>query len=294
MWRSILFMPVLEERFLARAAERGADAIALDLEASIVAARKDEARTALAPAVERLRAAGQDVLVRINQPWRPMLKDLEFAVVPGVAAIVVPTCRSAEEVRVLDACIGELEAERDMPLGGVRLALTIETARGVRDADEILRASGRASWVGFGIGDYLADMQATPSAELQTATALAVAEAARAAGLTPLVVPEGLDNLDDLERFESRAALGRHLGSEGGFAVHPGQVACLNRVFTPGSEEVSLAQRIVDAAREAERGGIGVVRVDGRMVEGPIVTRAERLLERARRVRSPREGLSSR
>ena len=114
MWRSLLFMPVLEERFLARAAERGADAIVLDLEASIAATRKDEARAALAPAVERLRSAGQDVLVRINQPWRPMLKDLEFAVQPGVAAIVIPVCESAEHIRVVDNCIGELETERSI------------------------------------------------------------------------------------------------------------------------------------------------------------------------------------
>ena len=90
MWRSLLFMPVLEERFLAKAAERGADAVVLDLEASIVAARKDEARAALAPAVERLHAAGQDVLVRINMPWRPALKDLEFAVRPASGPLRCP------------------------------------------------------------------------------------------------------------------------------------------------------------------------------------------------------------
>ncbi len=284
MWRSLLFIPVLEERFFAKAGERGADAIVLDLEASIVAARKDEARAALPPAIERLAAAGPDVLVRINQPWRPMLKDLEHAVQPGTAAIVLPVCSSAEHIRVVDACIGELEAARGLPHGSVRLVPLIESARGVRDADAILRASGRAVAVGFGIEDYLADMAAPPSVELQTMTALALAEAARAAGLVPLIVPETLGNLEDLDTFEAAARRGRQIGSEGGFAVHPGQVERLNRVFTPSAEEVAAAGRIVAAAREAERAGRGVVRLGDRMIDGPIIVRAERLLARAGRL----------
>ena len=268
MWRSLLFMPVLEERFLAKAAERGADAVVLDLEASIVAARKDEARAALAPAVERLHAAGQDVLVRINMPWRPALKDLEFAVRPGVGALALPGCESAEHVLAVDACVGELEAER-----------------GVRDADAILRATGRIACVGFGIEDYLAILGAPPSVDLQTTTGLAVAEAARAAGVVPLIVPETLGNLEDLDAFEAAAERGRRMGSEGGFAAHPGQVAHLNKVFTPSDEEVAIAERIVDAAREAERAGLGAVRHEGGMIDGPIIVRSERLLERARRYR---------
>lgn len=285
MWRSLLFMPVLEERFLAKAAERGADAVVLDLEASIVAARKDEARAALAPAVERLHAAGQDVLVRINMPWRPALKDLEFAVRPGVRALALPGCESAAHVLAVDACVGELEAERGLPHGGIRLVPLIESPRGVRDADAILRATGRIACVGFGIEDYLAILGAPPSVDLQTMTGLAVAEAARAAGVVPLIVPETLGNLEDMDSFEAAAERGRRMGSEGGFAAHPGQVERLNKVFTPSDEEVATAERIVATAREAERAGLGAVRHEGGMIDGPIIVRSERLLERARRYR---------
>ena len=90
MWRSVLFVPVLQERFLAKAAERGADAIVLDLEASIIAERKAEARQALPAAIDRLVGERQDVLVRINMLWRPALADLEFAIRAGVKAIVLP------------------------------------------------------------------------------------------------------------------------------------------------------------------------------------------------------------
>ncbi len=283
MWRSLLFMPVLEERFLAKASERGADAVVLDLEASIVPARKHEARAALAPAVERLRGRGPDILVRINMPWRAALKDLEFAVRPGVKAIAMAGCETVAYVEAVDACIGELEAEHGLRPGSVRMVPVIETPRGVRDADDILQAADRIACVGFGIEDYLAVMQAPPSIELQTMTGLRVAEAARAAGVTPLIVPETLGNLSDLDAFEKAAERGLQMGSEGGFAAHPGQVERLNRVFTPSAEELDTARRIVAAAREAERAGIGVVRLDGRMIDGPIIVRSERLVERARR-----------
>ena len=285
MWRSLLFMPVLEERFLAKAAERGADAIVLDLEASIAAHRKDEARAALPSAIERLHAAGQDILVRINMLWRPALKDLEYAVRKGVKAIAVPLCEAPEHVKAIDACIGELETERSLPQGSVRIVPIIETARGVRDADSILRASDRAVCVGFGIDDYLTDMQALPSTELLSMTALSMAEAARAAGVVPLIVPESLTNLTDLDAFEAAAVRGRQMGSEGGFAAHPGQIERLNKVFTPSDEELAAAERLIAAARQGERAGKGAVRHEGRMIELPIVLRAERLLKRARRLR---------
>lgn len=285
MWRSILFMPVLEERFIAKAHTRGADAIALDLEASIVADRKDEAREALPSAITQLKGQGLDVVVRINMLWRPALKDLEFAVREGLNAIAIPSCQSAEQVTAIDNCIGELEVERGLSHGSVRMIPIIENARGVRDADGILRASTRNVCLGFGTEDYIADMRATLSKELLTITSVALAEAARAADVIPLVIPESLGNLSDLDEFEAAAARGRQMGSEGGFCAHPGQVERLNKVFTPSETELAEARRIVAAAEEAERKGLGAVRLDDRMIDGPIIVRAQRLIDRAERYR---------
>lgn len=281
MWRSILFIPVLEERFLAKAADRGADAIVLDLEASIAPARKAEARDALPAAIERLAAQGQDVLVRINMLWRAAFLDLEQAVQPGLSAVVVPGCESAAQMQAVDAVIGELEALRARPSGEVKIVPIIETARGVRDVDSILRASDRIAAVGFGIEDYLADMGAEPSADLLTSTSLALAQATRAADAVPLIVPESLANINDADTFEAAAERGRLMGSEGGFAVHPGQVERLNRVFTPDATALAHAQRVVDAAEQADAKGLGVITLDGRMIDLPIVIRARRLLARA-------------
>lgn len=281
MWRSLLFMPVLEERFLAKASQRGADAIVLDLEASIAASRKDEARNALPAAIERINAQGLDVLVRINPLWWPALKDLDCAVLKGLTAIVLPTCSSTEQIKTVDYCIGELEVERGLPVNGIGIIPLIETARGVRDADDILRASQRTIGVTFGAEDYIADMRGTVSTELLTITSVGLAEAARAAGVTPFIVPESLGNLTDLDAFEQAARRGQQMGSEGGFCVHPGQVERLNKVFTPSDEELNQAKRIIAAAKAAEEQGLGAVRLDDRMIDGPIIVRAQRLVERA-------------
>lgn len=278
MWRSVLFIPVLQEKFLAKAATRGADAIVLDLEASIAADRKTEARRALPAAVDLLTGQGQTVMVRVNMLWRPALADLEVAAYPGVQAIVLPDCKTATEVKAVDAVLTELEAEQGLdPIGLIPL---IESAEGIVNAPQIALAAPRIAAMSFGIEDYLADMEAAADPDLLTSTARIVAHAARAAGKPPLVVPESLANLGDLEAFEAAAQRGRAMGSVGGFAVHPGQVAVLNKVFSPTPEELDWAARVVEAAAEADKQGLGAVRLEGRMIDLPIILRAEKLIAR--------------
>lgn len=126
-------------------------------------------------------------------------------------------------------------------------------------------------------------MRATLSTVLLTITSVALAEAARAAGVLPFIILESLANLSDLDAFEAAARRGRQMGSEGSFCVHLGQVERLNKVFTSSDEELAQAKRIIAAAKEAEQQGLGAVRLDDRMIDGPIIVRAERLVERAKR-----------
>lgn len=278
MWRSILFVPVLQERFLARAAQRGADAVVLDLEASIVEERKAEAREALPDAVRRLDDAGVTVLVRINMPWRAAFLDLEAVVQPGVRALLLAGCESPEYVAALDAVLSEIELDRGLPGGGIGLIPLLESARAVSRAEAIGAAAPRAIAMSFGIEDYVADMQASHGPDLIEPAAFTVIQAARACGLAPLVVPSSIAELDDLEAFEAAARRARDMGSEGGFAIHPRQVACLNRAFSPSPEALAEARRVVEAADRARADGLGAVRLDGRMIDLPIVNRARQLL----------------
>jgi len=150
MWRSLLFVPTLEERFVAKAAIRGADAIILDLEASIAATRKEEARQALPGAVARL-ASDVAVTVRINPLWFPAIRDLEACVIAGVQAIHIAQCDSAEHVRAVDAFVSELEAQRDLPLGGIRIIAMLESAVALTRVCDIALASPRLAGLTLGV-----------------------------------------------------------------------------------------------------------------------------------------------
>lgn len=281
MWRSVLFIPVLEERFIAKALERGADALVLDLEASIAPHRKAEAREALASVVGRLACQGTDLLVRINMCWRPALADVEVAAIEGVEALVLADCRHVAQVKAIDGVLTELEAERGLPAGAIGLLPILESAEGVLNGREIASASQRVRGLTLGIEDYVADLESTLDPPSIQHAAKQVVQMARASRVDPFVVPESLANLHDVDSFRAAAEAGRAMGSRGGFAVHPKQVEVLNQAFSPSSAELAQARRVVEAARDAEEAGLGAVQLDGRMIDLPIVKRAQQVLARA-------------
>ena len=277
MWRSLLFIPVLEERFVAKAADRGSDAIILDLEASIADARKAEARAALPAAVARL-APKVEVTVRINPLWLEAIRDLEACVVEGVTTLHLALCESAEQVGAIDGILSELEAERGLPVGGIKLIAMLESPGSVLRAESIARASSRMAGLTLGVEDYATAMGTSANDTLLRPAGAQVIQAARAAGVEPLVVPSSMADFRDFEALADAAGYARKLGASGGYAVHPGQVEVLNRVFRPTSEEIDWATRVLTAAAEAETAGQGVFQVDGQMIDLPLVTRAERLM----------------
>ncbi|MCA0956432.1 CoA ester lyase [Mameliella alba] len=280
MWRSGLFVPATEPRFLEKAAKRGAQAIVLDLEASVVPDRKAEARAAIAPAVEFLQGSGLDILVRINMGWRTPFLDIEAVAIEGVTALLVPDVRDDTILRAIDGYLSELEAERGRTAPPIFVVPLIESAEGVENAN-LICAAPRVRAIALGVEDFVADMGALLDRDLLDHTARRLVSAARAHDMASLVVPESLANLSDMDRFEAAVLRARAYGSEGGFAVHPRQVEVLNRGFAPSQEEISMARRIVEAAAQAESEGVGAFQLDGRMIDLPIVVRAERLLNRA-------------
>src|SRR5260221_2500122 len=126
-WRSLLFVPVLSERFLAKAHTRGADALILDLEDSIIPANKEAARRALAAAVPRVAQDGADVVVRINRPFELAVPDIAAAVMPGVAALMLPKVMGPEHVRLLAELVTMREEALGMTVGRTRFLALIES-----------------------------------------------------------------------------------------------------------------------------------------------------------------------
>ena len=168
VWRSLLFVPVTQRRFVVGAARRGADAIILDLEDSVAASEKERARTLVPEAAEIVSRGGADVVVRINRPLRLAVRDIEAAVGPRVLALALPKADSAEHVRLLAEVVDEVEAERGMAPGTTRLIAMVETAAAFFRLAEIASAHPRLCGLTLGAEDFATSAGITAEPEALT------------------------------------------------------------------------------------------------------------------------------
>ena len=279
MWRSLLFVPVLKERFIAKAANSGTDAVVLDLEASIADARKADARAALPEAVALL-ASKIDVTVRINPLWLEAIRDLEACMCEGISAIHLARCNGPEEVIAVDRLITELERDRGLTGPTPSLIAMLESPGAVENAQAIAQASPRMAGLTLGVEDYATEMGVTANDTLLRTAAFQVIQTAKAARLEPILVPTSIANYRDLEALEDAAQFARNLGATGGYAVHPAQIEVLNRVFAPTETERDWARRVLATSESAEKDGRGVFLLDGQMIDLPLITRAQKILKR--------------
>ena len=280
-WRSLLFVPANAERFIARAHERGADGVILDLEDAVPAEQKPTGRAMLRSSVASITRNGTAALVRVNHNLRHIGPDLEAAVLPGVAALVLPKVEDAGFVRDVADTVAELERERDLPPGGIRLVLQVETPGALFVLPSIAGAHPRVAAMTLGPEDYSAAMGGVPEPDTLLAPNYAVLCAARAAGILPLGFVGSIGAYSDIPAFAEMARRARRLGFRGAMVVHPSQVGPLNEAFAPTAEELDWARRVVTADAAARAEGRGAFPIDGKMVDAPVVRRAEEILSLA-------------
>ena len=279
-WRSMLFVPVTVPRFVASGADRGADAIILDLEDAVAPSEKDRARTLLKAAIPQVARRGADVLIRVNRPWRLLVRDLEAAVLPGVAALMLTKVDSPEHVLAAAEIVAELEAERALPPGRLRFVVLIETAAGFFRLPEIARAHPRIAGISLGTEDFTLSVGMQPDPEGLLYPKQHTVFAARAAGVLPLGFVGSIADFRDQEAFRAIVRRSRRLGFVGASCIHPLQVAVLNEEFAPSAAEVERAGRMLAAYAAALAAGTGAVQFEGAMIDVPVVERARAVLAR--------------
>jgi citrate lyase subunit beta/citryl-CoA lyase len=284
-WRSLLFVPVTVEKFVRTGADRGADGIILDLEDAVAPSQKDHARTLIANAIPEVARRGGDVLVRINRPWRLLVRDLEAAVVPGIAALVLTKVDSAEHVQSVAEIVAELEEERRLPAGGIKFVVLVETVAGFFRIEHIAKAHPRIVALSLGTEDFTADAGMLPDADGLLYPKQLTVFAARAAGILPMGFVGSIADFRDQAAFRAIVRRSRRLGFMGASAIHPMQVPILNEEFSPAPEEVERAQRLVAAYETAYAQGLGAVQFEGAMIDVPVVQRAKNVLARAAAIR---------
>ncbi len=277
-WRSLLYVPVVSERFVAKAHERGADAIILELEDGVAYSEKARARGLVAAAAPRVGQAGADVLVRVNRPWRLAVADLEASIGPDVRGLVLPKVDSAEHVLALAEIAASVEAERGLEDGHTVFFPRIEGPRGLLNAAQICAAHPRVVAVGLGSSDYTIATGMVAGGQGNAIASFLVVNAAVAAGIVPIGLTGAIVGFGDLDAFRRSAAESRAFGLRGAPCVHPSQVPILNEVFSPTAEELARARRVVEEYEQALAAGEGAISVDGEFVDVPFYEQAKRLL----------------
>jgi len=286
VWRSMLYVPVNVERFVDKAHTRGADCIQLDLEDGIAPSEKDRARGLVRQAAAKVRRGGADVIVRINRPLSLAVRDIEASLCPDVDALGIPKVDGASHVRLLDELAGELERKAGLVEGHTRFVLMIETPQAYFDMRAIACASPRVVGICIGDEDFALACGMQPDAESLLPAKQQMIVAAREAGVMPLGFIDSVADLSDWEGFRAMARRSRRLGFDGAACVHPGQVKIVNEEYTPDAQGLAYARRVIDGDREARNGGRGAFRIEGRMIDAPVVARAERLLARFEAIRA--------
>ena len=278
----MMFVPGNNTGMMADAHIYGPDSIMLDLEDSVSMMEKDTARLLVYNALKTVDYGDTEMVVRINPLSTPYgKKDIEAVVKAGVHVIRMPKTETADEVREVEAEIEKVEREIGA-LGRTKIMAAIESALGVVNAYDIATSSKRMMGIALGAEDYCANLKTQRSKdgdELRLARETIVV-AARAAGIDALDTV--YSNLNDMETFRREVEYIKTLGFDGKSIINPRQIEVVNEVFTPSEKDIQKAKAIVAAIKEAEKKGSGVISLNGKMIDRPVVIRAERTIALAK------------
>ena len=283
MRRSMLFLPGNNPNMLINAGCLGADAVIFDLEDAVSPAEKDAARILVRNTMRYMDLDGCEIVVRINSVdtdfWR---KDLDTVIPCKPDVILLPKSAEPADIRLVDEYISALEEKLELQKGGVQIMPLIETAMGVENAFAIASSCKRVCALFLGAEDLTADLQCKRTKEgreIEYARQRLVV-AARAAGVDVYDTP--FTDVNDDEGIVQDARLAKAFGFTGKASISPRHVDVINEVFSPTLAEIEYAYEVVEAIRVAKEMGKGAVSLRGKMIDAPIVARAERTIAMAK------------
>ncbi len=279
MRRSRLYLPGNTPKLALNAGLHGGDGIILDLEDSVAPNRKDEARILVRNTLRAVDFYGEERMVRINQGERG-LKDLDAVIPQHANVILLPKCETPEQLIAVDERIQSLRKVHKIE-NDVWIMPIIESARGVIRAYDIASASSNVIALAVGLEDYTADIGAPRTSEgKETFYARSVVvNAAKACGLQ--AIDSVFSDISDMDALYENVRASKALGFDGMGCIHPRQIKVIHDAFAPTEKEIEKARKIVNAFKEAEKKGLGVVAVGSKMIDPPVVKRALRVMELA-------------
>ena len=276
---SRLYLPGNSPKMMLNAGVHKPNGIILDLEDSVAPAKKHEARFLVRNALRRVDFYGAERMVRINQ-LPAGLEDIKFVVPHYVNLLLIPKCETAEQIKQVDA---EIEKQRkihgfDYPIYYMPI---LESALGVENAFEIARASENVVALAIGLEDFTADLgvKRTKEGKESLYARMRMVNACKAAGIQP--IDSVFSDVGDEEGLRATVKESKMLGFEGIGCIHPRQIMPIHESFAPDKDEIEKAKKIIRAFTEAEKKGLGVISIGTKMIDPPVVKRAERIIRLA-------------
>lgn len=280
--RTMMFVPGANAAMLRDAPLYGADSIMFDLEDAVSLKEKDSARTLVHFALKTFDYSNVETVVRINSLEAGGAQDVEAMVLAGVEVIRLPKTETAQDILDVDAVITSVEKDNQIPVGTTKMMAAIESAEGVLNAREIAKASERLIGIALGAEDYVTNMKTKryPDGQELFFARNMILHAARAAGIA--AIDTVYSNVDNVEGFQNEVQQIKQLGFDGKSVINPRQIPLVNAIYTPTDKEIQNAKEVIWGIREAEAKGSGVISVNGKMVDKPIVERAQRVIALAK------------
>ncbi len=280
--RTMMFVPGANAAMLRDAPLYGADSIMFDLEDAVSLKEKDAARTLVHFALKTFNYQEVETVVRINGLDTVGAEDVEAVVLAGVNVIRLPKTETAQDIVDVDEVITQVEKRNHIPVGTTKMMAAIESAEGVLNAREIAKASDRLIGIALGAEDYVTSMKTRryPDGQELSFARNMILHSARAAGIA--AIDTVYSDVDNVAGLEAEVRHIKQLGFDGKSVINPRQIPLVNAIYTPTEKEIQNAKEVIWGIREAEAKGSGVISVNGKMVDKPIVERAERVIALAR------------
>jgi len=276
---SRLYLPGNTPGLMINSGLHSADGIILDLEDSVAPGKKDEARFLVRNALRQINFYGAERMVRINQGKRG-LEDLNFVIPHNVNLVLIPKCEDAGDILQVEKMIESIKMKFNLT-NNVYLMPIIESALGLENSFKIACSSKNIVAIAMGLEDFTTDLgvQRTIEGKESLYARQRLIVAARAAGIQP--IDSVFSDVADMEALKLTIKESKSLGFEGMGCIHPRQIPLIKEGFAPDATEIEKSKKIVLAFEEAKQKGLGVVALGSKMIDPPVVTRAQRVIELA-------------
>lgn len=283
LFRSLLFVPGHNEKFIRSAIKSDADILLLDLEDSVQpASNKQLARDIIKSFINEGALNGRKVFPRVNdRESGQLLKDVTQLTINGIEGFVYPKSKTGDDVYFFDKLLETIEYEKGLPIGTYKIIPLIETASAVLNVQDICTASKRVVAIAYGSEDFITDLEGVHDPEhvsLFTPRAL-IAMAARAHHIIPIDTVHV--NVHDMEDLEVNLKLSKKLGFEGMLLLNPKEIPLVHQYYSPSQKEIDDAKEMIRLSDESVSKGEGVAIMNGKFIGPPFLAKAKKILKKA-------------